>query len=118
MGRNTGHAEPRSPMLDRAKTAGFGVPSFVPKWRALGDSNLGNAVLARGGYGLCESGPRFFRIGCIRADCEREVTIFAGSLPQYFGVAMDPAQACAVRYIKGKVEGHALRRQPRLDAEQ
>jgi site-specific DNA recombinase len=23
-----------------AKTAGFGVPSFVPKWRARGDSNL------------------------------------------------------------------------------
>ena len=24
----------------RAKTAGFGVPSFVPKWRARQDSNL------------------------------------------------------------------------------
>ena len=23
-----------------AKTAGFGVPSFIPKWRARGDSNL------------------------------------------------------------------------------
>ena len=25
--------------VSSAKTAGFGVPSFVPKWRALGDSN-------------------------------------------------------------------------------
>jgi len=24
---------------ESAKTAGFGVPSFVPKWRAWGDSN-------------------------------------------------------------------------------
>ena len=46
------------------------------------------------------------------------MTIFAGSLPQYFGMAVDPAQACAVRYVKGKVEGHALRREPRLDRDQ
>ena len=25
--------------VSSAKTAGFGVPSFVPKWRSLGDSN-------------------------------------------------------------------------------
>ena len=27
-----------------AKTAGFGVPSSVPKWRAQGDSNLASGV--------------------------------------------------------------------------
>jgi hypothetical protein len=52
---------------ESAKTAGFGVPSSVPKWRARGDSN--------------SCGPRFVRSGVIRDRLESAASPAMSAVP-------------------------------------